>query len=267
MPMRPSSAAPGAAGSTRRRRRRRRSRSCPRRPRPGTGPRRAETAGADEQHLRVEQLELARLADLGDQHVARVARALRLVEHARRAPGEAVLLPAAEAAGQRRDVLVAELLERAGGERRARARLAGEHDRRRAVGHERRDARLEVAARDVHGALDRALVELVRLAHVDEDGGFVGRETGGGIGGADLERSATSPLREDPDSWARSCERYVHRSYSVAPTLRAQGARNRPEARSPGRDRGRSGRHTGRFRGIRAARPGTRPPRRACRSR
>ena len=37
---------------------------------------RAEAAGADQQHLRVEQLQLALLADLGDQQVARVAAAL-----------------------------------------------------------------------------------------------------------------------------------------------------------------------------------------------
>ena len=53
-------------------------------------------------------------------------------------------------------------------------------------GDERADARLEVAARDVHGAVDRALVELVRLAHVDEDGRLVGREARCGVGGADL---------------------------------------------------------------------------------
>ena len=35
---------------------------------------RAETAGADQEDLRVEQLLLALLADLGDQQVARVAR-------------------------------------------------------------------------------------------------------------------------------------------------------------------------------------------------
>ena len=38
---------------------------------------RAEAAGADQQHARLEQLELAGLADLGDQDVAAVARALR----------------------------------------------------------------------------------------------------------------------------------------------------------------------------------------------
>ena len=93
--------------------------------------RRAEAAGADQQHLRVEQLQLAGLADLGDQRVARVAGALRLARaRAARSRGSR-LLPAAEAAGERGDVLVAELLERARGEGRARARLAA--DRRWAV--------------------------------------------------------------------------------------------------------------------------------------
>ena len=39
--------------------------------------RRAEPAGADQEHARVEQLLLALLADLGDEDVARVARPLR----------------------------------------------------------------------------------------------------------------------------------------------------------------------------------------------
>ena len=38
--------------------------------------RRAEPAGADQQHARVEQLQLAGLADLGDQDVTAVALAL-----------------------------------------------------------------------------------------------------------------------------------------------------------------------------------------------
>ena len=118
--------------------------------------------------------------------MAGVACALLCAEHARRAPREAALLPAAEAAGERGDVLVAELLERAGGERRARTRLAGDHDRRREVGDDSADARLEVAARDVHGVLDRALVELVGLAHVYENGRLVGGQAGGSFSGADL---------------------------------------------------------------------------------
>ena len=48
------------------------------------------------------------------------------------------------------------------------------------------DARLEEAARDVHGPLDRALVELVGLADVDQHGRLVGGEASGGVGGADL---------------------------------------------------------------------------------
>ena len=154
-------------------------------------------------------MQLPGLADLGDQRVARVARALLRVEHARRAPREAVLLPAAEAAGERRDVLVAELLERARGERRARARLAGEDDRRREIGDEALDARLEVAARDVHGAVDRALVELVRLAHVDEDGRLVGGEAGGSFSGADLV-DLRLHLGEKILVAGTFCERYVH---------------------------------------------------------
>ena len=45
---------------------------------------RAEPAGADQEHARVEQLLLPLLADLGDQDVARVAGALLRAQRARR---------------------------------------------------------------------------------------------------------------------------------------------------------------------------------------
>ena len=70
---------------------------------------RAEAAGADQEHLRREQPSWPGLADLGDQDVPAVAAALVGVEDRRRLPGVAVLLPAREAARERRDVLVAEL--------------------------------------------------------------------------------------------------------------------------------------------------------------
>ena len=64
--------------------------------------RRAEAAGADQQDARVEQLQLALLADLGDQQVPRVAAALLGLERARELGGEAVALPA-RVAGRVRD--------------------------------------------------------------------------------------------------------------------------------------------------------------------
>ena len=133
--------------------------------------RRAEPAGAEQQHLRVEQLELALDADLRQQHVARVAAALLGRERARHVDVEAAVLPQRDAAGHRRDVLVAELaLERVGGERRAVAGRAVQDDGLRAVAHGALDARLQVAARHVDGARDVALLELVLLAHVDDHG-------------------------------------------------------------------------------------------------
>ena len=83
--------------------------------------RRAEAAGADEEHARVEQLQLAGLADLRDEQVAAVARVLLRAERARELRGEAVALPVGEAAGEVDDARVAELLERLRGERGARA--------------------------------------------------------------------------------------------------------------------------------------------------
>ena len=129
---------------------------------------RAEAARADHQHLRGEQLQLARLAHLGDQDVAAVAAAAARRRARRHGPRRGRSASSGEAAGERRDVLVAELLQRLGGERRARAGLARDDHRRAAIGHGGLDARLQVAARDVHRALDRALLELVGLAHVDQ---------------------------------------------------------------------------------------------------
>src|SRR3569833_2097392 len=82
---------------------------------------RAEAAGADQQHARVEQLQLAGDADLGDEGVARVAGALLRAEHARHRDLAAVPLPVGEAARERDDVLVAEVLQALRRERGARA--------------------------------------------------------------------------------------------------------------------------------------------------
>ena len=63
---------------------------------------RAEAAGAEQQHLGVEQLELALLPHLGEQQMALVAVALLGVEGPRRRPGTSVVLPAVEATDERR---------------------------------------------------------------------------------------------------------------------------------------------------------------------
>ena len=101
--------------------------------------------------------------------MAAVARALLRVERRGQLRREAVALPVGVAAGERDDVLVAELLERLRGEGRAVAAGAVDDDRLRAVGRGALDPRLEEAARDVDGAGDVALVPLVRLADVDEE--------------------------------------------------------------------------------------------------
>src|SRR5205823_11511005 len=81
--------------------------------------RRAEAAGADQQDPRLQQLQLTFLADLRDQQVTAVARALLGPE---RTGGDlerkAVPLPVVDTAGERDDVHVAELLQRLGREHR-----------------------------------------------------------------------------------------------------------------------------------------------------
>ena len=130
--------------------------------------RRAEPAGSDQEHAGVEQLLLPLFADLRDQDVARVAGALLGGERTRRLEVVAVPLPVGESAGHRGDVVVAELGERLGGERGAGTDGAVDDDLARLVGDERLDARLEIAAGDVHRAREVALLPLVLLAHVEE---------------------------------------------------------------------------------------------------
>ena len=82
----------------------------------------------------------------------------------------AVALPVVDAAGQRDDVLVPELLERPSCERRAVAGGAVRDDRPGAVGDRLLDPRFEPAARKVDGAGDMALVPLLTLADIEENG-------------------------------------------------------------------------------------------------
>ena len=114
--------------------------------------RRTEPAGAEQQHLRVEQLGLAFHAHLGQQEMALVPVALIGGQDDRLLPRPALVLPAAEAAVHRHDVRVAELLKGAGGEGRAHAAGAVHDDGRGPIGEPVLDLRLQMAARNVDGA-------------------------------------------------------------------------------------------------------------------
>jgi hypothetical protein len=129
----------------------------------------AQAARAEEQHLRLEELLLAGLADLGQEHVAVVPVALLRREDLRCDPGAALVLPAPETALQRGDVGIAELTEGLGRERRPVAGGAVDDDRlvlRDLV----LDLAFEVAAGDEHRAGDGPLLVLVELADVEERG-------------------------------------------------------------------------------------------------
>ena len=84
--------------------------------------RRAEPAGAEQQHPRLEQLLLTLLADLGQEDVPRVAIELRRCELGGLLDGVAEVLPAHEARVRREHVLVAELGQSLRRERAANAR-------------------------------------------------------------------------------------------------------------------------------------------------
>ena len=130
--------------------------------------RRPEPARAQEEHLALEQLLLARFADFRQQDVPSVTGALFGRERGRRDPRPPFVLPATEAAGHRHDVGVAELLQRVGSEGGAVAAGAEHHDRRILFRQLRLDLGLEVPARDEDRAGDGALVVLVLFAHVEE---------------------------------------------------------------------------------------------------
>jgi hypothetical protein len=127
----------------------------------------AEAAGADQEDARLEEPQLAFLADFGDEEMPAVAPPLGLVERLGDLEGQAVSLPVGEAAGEGDHVLVAELLERLGGERRAVSARAIEEDGGVLIRSGVLDARFEVPAGDMHGAREVTLVPLVALADVD----------------------------------------------------------------------------------------------------
>ena len=140
------------------------------------GGRAAQPAGADHEHLAVEQLDLPLFAELAKNGVAAVANELVFGEHGRHFEGMAGVLPAAEAADQRVDVAVAHLLQVAGRERRADAAGAVDHDRLVAVGLMLFDLQLKIAARHERGVGDVSLHPFIALADVDERQLLVGVE-------------------------------------------------------------------------------------------
>ncbi len=131
--------------------------------------RRPEAAGAEQQHLGVEKLELAVDADLREQRVAGVAVALLGGHPGGRDHRQALLLPGEDSARHRGDVLVAERLHLLGGLVGAAAAAAVEDRAGRLVGRRGGDLVGEQAGRDQFAVLEVRLLVLVRLAGVDQD--------------------------------------------------------------------------------------------------
>ena len=160
--------------------------------------RRAQTAGPEEKHLGVEQPELAFLAHLGQQEVARVPVALVRRQHVGRFPVATLVLPAVEPAVHRHDVGVAQVLERLGREGRSDPTGAEHQQGRVPWGDPGLDLALQMASGDVHRVGDGALFVLVGLAHVEHHG--AGRGPGRvGLGGghlADLGLGRSEQLAE-----------------------------------------------------------------------
>ena len=147
--------------------------------------RRAEAAGADQQHLRVQHLQLALDPDLGKQGVARVAVALLGGHPLGGDHRQPLLLPGEDAAGHRGDVLVAERLQLLGRLVGAVAAAAVEDRAGRLVGRGGGDLVAEQPRRDQLAALEVGLLVLVGLAGVDQDD-VAALDLLGGLEGLDL---------------------------------------------------------------------------------
>ena len=168
------------------------------------------------------------------------------VEHRGRDPVAALVLPAAEAAGHRHDVGVAEVLQRLGRERRAVAAGAVDDDRRVAVGELVLGLGLEVAPGDEHRAGDHSLLELVLLAHVEE-GGVVEPGLGGlGIDLADVRLRGLQKVSVSGHTVVNPTSRvgYSQRALSHPDAGRHEGGERGEHRRRAGRGapRRRSGR-------------------------
>ena len=146
---------------------------------------RAEPSGAQQQHLRVEQLLLALDADLRDQQVPGVAVALFGAHRPGHLDLVAAVLPQGDAAGHRAHVLVTEILDhRARGVGGALAGCAIQDHLARAIGHDALDARLEMTPRNALRARQMPGRELFAAANVDDRHALVGELLD--LGGVDL---------------------------------------------------------------------------------
>ena len=129
---------------------------------------RSETAGADQEHPRIEQPGLAGLAHFGEQQVTAVAAALVAPEGEGSIPLPALALPALDAARQRADVGVAESSSDSAAS--ADRSPTAQYRMISVAGSGTRPAMVlsRTPAGDVGGVADGAELVLVALAHVDE---------------------------------------------------------------------------------------------------
>ena len=158
------------------------------------GGRGAQAARPQQQHLGLQQGQLALLAHLGHQQVPLVAAALLGGEDGGPAPGAALVLPLVEAAVHGDDPFVSQLGQGHGGEGRAHPARAHGHQRRGPVRDPVLDAGLELAPGDVDRALDGALLVFVGLAHVEE-GPPLGQQLGA-AGRVHLSDLRLGPLQQ-----------------------------------------------------------------------
>ena len=139
----------------------------------------AEAAGAEQQHLGIEQLHLTFLAHLGQQQMALVAVLLVGIEALGHLPLAALVLPLAEPARHRRHVGVTQFPKRLGREDRTHAACALHDQRRVLVGQAHLDLALEVATGDEQRPGYCTRLVLVGLAHVEDHRALVAQPVGG----------------------------------------------------------------------------------------
>ena len=128
-----------------------------------------QAARSNQENPCVEELALAFLTNLGDQQVPAVAPALIRGQGLWDTPRQPGRFPSTEATGHRGHVAIAQVAERLGAEDGTDAAGAIDDQGRVMVANSLLDPHLQESARNVHGARNNPLVDLVLFTDVDED--------------------------------------------------------------------------------------------------
>lgn len=129
---------------------------------------RTKAACTQEQDLRPEELQLAFVANFGDEQMSLIAVSLLGREHRRSRPIAALVLPLVETTSHGHNIAVPELTERLGSEGRSNAACAMNHNLGGLLTDSRFDLSLKVSSRNEHRPGDRPLLEFIGFADIQD---------------------------------------------------------------------------------------------------